>query len=189
MRPCAAKPDLDKFRPARSGLLVVDMQGFFLDSDSPAFMPEARRILPKVRKLVQAFRARNRPVAFAVYKTPKSGPMVRRWRKACRTKKDLALPFDVEGGKLFVKTCYSALRGGCAAWLKRKGVRDLVVCGIKTNLCVESTVRDAFDLGFSVFVPADACGASKDILHRGSMRNMAVGFAQIMKSDTILQAF
>lgn len=116
--------------------------------------------------------------------------MARRWHKVCRSKRDLALPFALEGEKLFVKACYSAFRGTvCGRWLKRRKVRDLVVCGVKTNLCVESTVRDAFDLGFSVFVPMDACGASKRSLHLGSLRNMAVGFAQIVKSGVLLGRF
>lgn len=42
------------------------------------------------------------------------------------------------------------------AWLQERGIRDLVVCGIQTNMCVETTARMAGNLGYDVTVPLDA---------------------------------
>jgi len=167
----------EKHTPA---LLVVDMQGFFLDPDSPAFMPSAKAILPRVRALAKAFHRAGRPIAYAVYRTPKTGPMTKRWHKVCRGQAALALPATFPAGKRFIKGCYSAFRGtSLLRWLKSRKVKKLVICGIKTHLCVESTVRDAFDLGFEVVVPAKACASGRPALHRGSLASMAAGFARI----------
>lgn len=42
------------------------------------------------------------------------------------------------------------------AWLDERGIRELVVCGIQTNMCVETTARMAGNLGYDVSVPLDA---------------------------------
>jgi nicotinamidase-related amidase len=184
-------PLSDSFSPGRSGLLVVDMQGFFLDPASPAHMPSAAGILPRVRRLAGAFRSAGRPLAFAVYSTPPGGPMARRWRKVCRGAAALALPegLALPGEKVLVKSRYSAFRGSpLAAWFKRRGVRDLAVAGIKAQLCVEASVRDAFEEGFSVFVPGDAVAAADDGLLGGSLRSMASGFARLTTAGALEEA-
>lgn len=59
---------------------------------------------------------------------------------------------------LVVKSVNSAFYGDpdLHAWLKAAGVRELVVCGIQTNMCVETTARMAGNLGYRVTVPLDA---------------------------------
>ncbi|MFH1724383.1 MAG: isochorismatase family cysteine hydrolase [Elusimicrobiota bacterium] len=178
-------------RRERSALLVVDMQRFFLDPGGPAYLPSGAAVLPAVRRLVDAFRDAGRPVAYGVYVTAPGGPMARRWRRRCPPRSRWAgLAEGLEAGRgerLFVKSGYSALRGtGLGAWLRVRGVSDLVVAGVMTNLCVEATVRDAFDAGLNVFVPLDGCAAGAEELHVGSLRTMAQGFATVMRSGVIL---
>ena len=172
------------FQARRAGLLVVDMQRFFLDPKSPAYMEAAREAFPAVRGLVRAFRQAGRPVAFAVYATARGGPMSRWWRKRCPRRSPWtrlgegleALP----GERIFVKSGYSAFRGtACARHVAARGVSDLVVAGVMTHLCVESTVRDAFDEGLRVFVPREACAAADRRLHAAALSVMAAGFAYV----------
>lgn len=56
--------------------------------------------------------------------------------------------------------------------LENRGVDQLIVAGVGTNVCVESTVRDAFTNGFDCVVVKDACSTDKDEDHEGSLRNM-----------------
>lgn len=168
----------------KAGLLIVDMQGFFLDPRSPAFLPAAPAIKPRVRRLLDAFRARKRPVAHARYASPKSGPMTRRWRKRCPRTGPRAAPapgLEPRPGELdLVKTGYSAFRGArLKDWLRRRKVRDLVICGVMTHLCVESSARDAFDEGLRVFIPADASAAPTEALHLSALRTLSHGFATL----------
>lgn len=166
------------------------MQGFFLDPRSPAHLPAAVKALPGARRLITAFRRAERPAAFTVYATPAGGPMVRWWRKPCprgSVYTKLYAGLDVLGGsRVFVKGGYSAFRGtGLSRWLKARGVSDLVVAGVMTDLCVESTVREAFEKGFRVFVAPDACASKDKALHNAALAVMARGFAYLASSGEI----
>jgi nicotinamidase-related amidase len=154
-------------------------------------MEAARKAAPAALELVRAFRGARRPVAFAVYATARGGPMRRWWRKRCPRRSRWAKPgkgFEaLRGERLFVKHGYSALKGtGCGAWLESERVTDLVVAGVMTHLCVESTVRDAFDFGFRVFVASDACASRDRSLHEAALRSIAAGFGYLVRSRNLL---
>ncbi len=173
----------------RSALLIVDMQRFFLDADSPASLPAAAAVLPAVRGLIERARRGKAATAYAIFASgPRKGnPMARWWRRPCPANSRWAkLGGDLHplrGEKIFKKPRYSAFRGTrLDAWLRSRGVSDLVVAGVMTNLCVEATVRDAFEAGYRVFVPLDACAAADVDLHLGALRSMASGFAYIVRA-------
>ncbi len=187
-----ARP-VPRLRRSKSALLVVDMQGFFLDPRSPAHLPASAKALPGTRRLIEAFRGAGRPAAFTVYATPEGGPMTRWWNKPCRKGSPHARLFrglDPEGGyPVFVKGGYSAFRGtGLLRWLKARGISDLVVAGVMTDLCVESTVREAFEKGFRVFVAPDACASKDRALHNAALAVMARGFAYLAASGELSKA-
>jgi ureidoacrylate peracid hydrolase len=82
------------------------------------------------------------------------------------------------------KTRYSAFSNPrLARALKAAGVEDLVLCGLATNLCVESTARAAFDLGLRTFVAADATVAHDEELHLGALRSLAQGFSRVALTE------
>jgi nicotinamidase-related amidase len=64
-------------------------------------------------------------------------------------------------------------------------VEDVVVCGIMTNLCCESTARDAYYRDYRVFVPADGTGSIDEELHVASLMNLAFGFASVTTAGAI----
>jgi nicotinamidase-related amidase len=65
-------------------------------------------------------------------------------------------------------------------------VEDLVVTGVMTNLCCESTARDAYYRDYRVFVPADGTGTVDEEMHLASLLNLAFGFAWVTTSDAIV---
>ena len=65
-------------------------------------------------------------------------------------------------------------------------VEQLVICGQLTDQCVESTVRDAADLGYLVTVAEDACAAHTNEQHQRGLSGMK-GFCRILSTDEILQ--
>ncbi len=180
--------------PQRAGLLVVDLQEFFLRPDSPAYLPPARAILPNARRLVEAFRRAGSPVFFIyhAHEEPSrdGGLMTLWWRKVCLAGSRWARisPVLEPGeGETFRKCRYSAWTNpSLERALRGKGLEELVVCGIVTNLCVESTVRDAFDAGFMTFVAADATAAHGEGLHLASLRSLAQGFSCVRLTREIL---
>lgn len=166
------------------GLLVVDMQRFFTDPSSPAYIHAANKIMPGVTALVESFRASRLPVAYSVYVTDPASPMGRRWNKTCagngpwaRVSQGLSV---APGEPLILKAGYSVLRSAeCLEWLRSREITDIVVAGVMTHLCVESTVRDAFESGFQVHVPADGCACAENRLHQASLEAMGIGFARV----------
>jgi isochorismate hydrolase len=65
-------------------------------------------------------------------------------------------------------------------------VDNIIVCGVMTNLCCETTARDAFMRDFRVFFISDATSTLNQELHLASLKNLAYGFAYIMDAATIV---
>ena len=67
-----------------------------------------------------------------------------------------------------------------------KGIRELVVCGVATNACVEFTVRDAIDRGFDCVVVEDACAAVTPAQHELGIRSMA-NFCRVASTESVIE--
>jgi nicotinamidase-related amidase len=74
---------------------------------------------------------------------------------------------------------------GLEAALRGEGVEEVVVAGVMTNLCCETTARDAFVRGFRVFFSADATPTVSSDLHDATLSNLAYGFAYIVDCDRL----
>ncbi|MBI4349982.1 MAG: isochorismatase family protein [Elusimicrobia bacterium] len=183
------------FDRERSALLVVDMQEFFLDAASPAYMPQALPALANAARLVDSFREAGRPVLFTshAHEDPArdGGLMTKWWKKTCLAGTPGAAVSPALAplaGEVFRKCGYSAFTNSALAErLRELGVDSLVVAGLKTNLCLESTVRGAFDLGFMCIAASDAAAARNEELHRASLLAMADGFAMVRTTAEILK--
>jgi nicotinamidase-related amidase len=179
-----------------SCLLVVDMQNFFLDSGGPAFLPGGLAVLPNVSKLIQSFRKKKLPVIYTAHghksKELDGGIMGCWWDGMilegtweAEIHPDLA-PLPEE--KIVYKHRYSAFYNtDLETVLKCSKVTDLVITGVMTNLCCESTARDAFFRDYRVFFPMDATGAVNEELHLATLKNLAYGFAFVTTTDEILR--
>ncbi len=179
----------------RSALLVVDMQVFFLDPASPTFTCGGEAILPNVGRLVQAFRQAGRPVIFTRHVHHPdhldSGIMGWWWEGMClegspesEVHPDLA---PLPGEKQVLKHRYSAFYNtDLETVLRCLKVEDLVVTGVMSNLCCESTARDAYFRDYRVFFLADGSGSVSEELHLATLLNMAFGFAYVTTTDTVL---
>lgn len=66
--------------------------------------------------------------------------------------------------------------------LRSKGIRTVIACGVLTNICVESTVREAFFRDYYTIVPSDCVATIDDELQRVSLRNIAFGFGMVVDS-------
>jgi len=72
--------------------------------------------------------------------------------------------------------------------LRRRGVRTIVLCGIATNFGVESTARDAWQLGYEVLLAEDACTSSGDGMHEFAIKNILPRVSRIRSTDEIVAA-
>ncbi|TFK42927.1 isochorismatase family protein [Crucibulum laeve] len=72
---------------------------------------------------------------------------------------------DKPGRSAFIYTDFELL-------LKVKDIRNLVICGLTTDLCVSSTMREASDRGYDCLIVSDACGATMQKLHESAVEMM-----------------
>jgi nicotinamidase-related amidase len=184
-----------RMQVAASALLVVDMQRFFLDATSPTFTCSGLAILPAVKRLIDAFRRAGRPVIFTRHVHHPgdidSGIMGWWWKGKClegspesEIHPDLT---PLPGEKVVFKHRYSAFYNtDLETVLRCLKVEDLVVSGVMTNMCCESTARDAYYRDYRVFVPADGTGTISEEMHLASLLNLAFGFAFVTTCEKIV---
>jgi ureidoacrylate peracid hydrolase len=113
-----------------------------------------------------------------------------------------SLAEDAEGFKLYStlesdakdvfvrKIKYSALIQGSSdldSQLRRRGIESLLIAGTSTNVCCESTARDAMMLDYRVIMLSDATAARTLEEHVGSLNNLALFFADVMSVEEALQ--
>lgn len=70
--------------------------------------------------------------------------------------------------------------------LRALGCEQLYLCGISTNMCVETTAREAADRGYLVTLVEDACGTTHEDLHQATMRNFQRLFGRVESTRAAL---
>lgn len=95
-------------------------------------------------------------------------------------------PGDIEIEKLM----YDSFHGtDFDAQLKARGIETLVMTGITTECCVDSTARTAFHNGYNVFVVSDACAAYEPELHVGTLNVLRKNLALLAVTDAVIEAW
>lgn len=180
----------------RPALVVLDMQRYFLDPEAPAYLPASPAILGNVRRLVEVFREAGLPVVFTRHQdaADEGGrPMERWWGRRLESGSpwaELVDGFDPGPDcRVMDKGTYSAFRDTeLDAFLADQGVRTLVLAGVQTHLCVETTAREAFVRGFETVVTVDGTAAPDLDLHLGSLRALGQGFARVVTAAAVEEA-
>jgi ureidoacrylate peracid hydrolase len=185
-----------QLRPDRSCLLVIDMQRYFVDPAGAAYLPSAQAILGNVRRLIEAFRASSRPVIYTrhVHHPERLdlgilgqwwGDMIVDGTPDSEIYPAIA-PLAIE--KVITKHRYSAFYDtDLQTVLRVLKIEDLAICGVMTNLCCESTAREAFSRDYQTFFLADATGTDNEEMHLASLLNLAYGFAYVTTTHRTIQ--
>ena len=71
--------------------------------------------------------------------------------------------------------------------LQARGIRTLVITGVATNVCVDSTLREGFFLGYHIVVAEDGVGSSNRAGHEGTLSTVRVNFGSVLPSAEILR--
>ncbi|KVI12062.1 nicotinamidase 2-like [Cynara cardunculus var. scolymus] len=175
--------------PKACVLLVIDMQNYFSAIAKP--------ILPSITATIDACRRASVPVIFTrhCHKSPADYGMLGEWWN-----NDLIMDGTPESmlmaelGRreeevVVEKNTYSAFRGTqLEERLRDMGVEEVIVTGVMTNLCCETTAREAFVRGFRVFFSTDGTATSSEDLHQATLKNMGYGFAYLVDCKTLLHA-
>jgi len=183
-----------KIQKDKTALLVIDMQRHFCDPESSFFVPGSDKLAGKLRTLVDAFSKNNRPIIFTRHIDSKEEDnlMLRWWSEQIREEDPMSEVMGIlepRKGTTVIKHQYDGfLNTVLQEILLTNGVRQVVVCGVLTNLCCETTARSAFMRGFEVFFVKDGTATFKQAMHEASLLNLSYGFAVLTTIQDVVKA-
>lgn len=183
------------FGPERSALLILDMQRYFLDASSHAYIPSAPAILPGLLKICELYRNRNRPIFLTRHvNSPEDAHALGRWwHDLIRVQDPLSeiIPELLNYDALVIpKSQYDAFyHTDLEDQLRAREVQQLVIGGVMTHLCCETTARAAFVRGFDVFFTVDGTATYTEAFHRATLLNLAHGVATPVTVSEIVSSF
>jgi ureidoacrylate peracid hydrolase len=196
----------DVLDPAKTALVVVDMQNTFCEPGAPAEVPCSRGIVDNINALTAELRARGVPVIWLLHANTHQGERsdwdlffnyvvaddVRQqtieslapgrqevWRELTTSSQDLTI----------IKNRYSALIAGSSTLervLRNLGIDTILIAGTKTNVCCEATARDAMMLDFKVVMVCDCCAALSDEEHQASLETIIQQFGDVLSRDEVI---
>lgn len=191
----------ERFAPAHTALVIIDMQNdFCVDgfAASAAGRPlgAAQAIVPAIAELRAAARQAGVLVCHVGFWTlpghlSDSGPWLAQRRRSTYASDRIAIAgtpgadfvpelSPVEGEVVVHKHRYSAFKGtDLDMVLRGRGIASVAVCGVSTNVCVESTLRDAFEHSYYVSAVGDACASWDTDLHHATLRNVEARFGVV----------
>ncbi len=183
------------FEMENTALLIIDMQEYFINASSYAFIPSARTIIEPILKLKKAFELNNKAVFFTQYGLQpiiNDNSMMHRWWKKSLSTKDamfaISPEMDADKKSVYFKTTYDVFETTKLALdLDKQGITKLVITGVATHLCCESIARSAFDLGFEVYLPIDCMATSTEEFHLNTLKAASNGFGIPITSVEILE--
>jgi ureidoacrylate peracid hydrolase len=196
----------DTIEAARTALVVVDMQNYYVAEGFPLEVPVARDIVPNINRLAKTLRAAGGTV---VWVQTSSADALKSWANHHRhmltpersSTRLAQLAEASEGFALYPKlepqpadvrvkkAKYSAFIGGSSnidAQLKSRGVESLLITGTATNVCCESTARDAMMLDYRVVMVADGNASFSDEEHAACLNNFMNFFGDVLTTDEII---
>ena len=197
----------ERIDPARTAHIVVDLQNGFMAEGAAVEVPTAREIVPNVNRICAALREVGGTNVFLRYTcdpgepqpwTVRDGDYLSAERSALHkdTFRRGAEPWqlwpllDVRPNDPIVdKTRFSAFVPGTCALddlLQARGIDTLIVTGTLTNVCCESTTRDAMQRNYRAIFVADGNAALTDAEHNATLCNMATLFADVMTTAEVL---
>lgn len=175
-----------QLHPEQAALVVVDVQRAFCDPQGLHFLPAFSAIESRIQHLVQTWRAIHRPLAFTrhAHAQPNASCVHQNFWGSLIDASSPQADFwfsPVCGEWSERKETYDAFYGtSLETFLRQNACTQILVAGVLTHLCVETTVRSAFVHGFAPFVVMDACAANLQIFHENSLLAMAAGFAGVV---------
>ncbi|MEJ8572779.1 isochorismatase family cysteine hydrolase [Microbaculum marinum] len=199
----------DTLDAARTAMVVIDMQKTFCEPGAPAEVPGSRDIVDTINRLAEGLRRAGGTVIWCTHANIGTGTGSD-WRNffdyfvaddvRSRTieslspggsGQDIWPDLKVEDGDIrLFKNRYSALVPGSSQLervLRSLDIDTLLICGTKTNVCCESTARDAMMMDFKVVMVSDGTAALSDAEHQATLENIIQQFGDVMSTDEILE--
>lgn len=194
----------EKLRPEHTALIIVDMQNDFCSPRGAMAkirdVSAANDVITPLQQFLSKARAAGvKPFFIYMCRGPEDahGPyeeMVhRRGRKFRLCEPDtwgVSIVDELtplEGDEIIRKRAYSAfIRTDLHRRLQELDIKTLIMSGVATNVCVESTARDGFMMDYYIIYASDLMAAYDKNLHENTLRNIKEHFGEVVTSDEIL---
>lgn len=170
----------------KTALIIIDVQEFYFPGGFlPLVAPEAAS--RNCERVLEKFRDSDGVIVHVGHKVKDQGAF-----------HDHVKPLN--GEKVVIKEEVNAFNGtDLTSYLREKGVERLVICGMQTHMCVEGTVRAAYDLGFECILIGDAC-ATKDVnygsvtvkavdVHNSTLGSIHKIYGTVVDTETFLKSY
>lgn len=176
-------------------LIIIDVQNDYF-SGGTMELDGMDAAAANCRSLLQRFRDRDEPLVHVQHLATREGATFFVPGTSGADIHHSVAPLD--GETLVVKHFPSAFRDtGLHQQLQQAGIDELVICGAMSHMCVDTTVRAAFDLGYRCRVVADACATralefegravAADDVQTAFMAALALPFARVESAQAFLQ--
>ena len=194
--------------PTATALVVVDMQRAFVAEGAPFEIASASALVPTINRLAGKLRAaggqvvwvqathppRESPEYFSMFFENFLAPEARdrAHKSVMKNSPDHAIynGLEVLSSDQIVEKCRpSAFIQGASdieARLRSLGIDALLICGVATNMCCETTARDAMMRGFKVTMVADANAANSELEHQAGLLTMFRYFGDVRTSADVI---
>jgi ureidoacrylate peracid hydrolase len=199
----------DEIDKNKTALLIIDMQDTFCEPGSPAEVPASRDIIDPINKFTKSLRELNVPIIWVVHANSQSNgssdwELFFNYVVSSDVKEKTIASLAPAKQKIYrelltedsdftiIKNRYSALIPGSSSLevlLKKLGVDTVLITGTKTNVCCESTARDAMMLDFKVIMVEDCCAALSEEEHRSALETIIQQFGDVMTAPEVLAKF
>ena len=180
-------------KPEKCALLVVDMLHYFAHPEGRVYLPSTRAIIPRIVMLLKHWRMLGGTVVFTRHCHMDNddlgmlGRFFSDYIRCGKKESDIISELSpIPGEKILQKNTYDAFYNtDLDEFLRSRSVEQVLVTGVLTQMCCETTARSAFVRGYEVYIPVDALTTSSEELHIGSLMNLASGFAVITDTSSI----
>jgi len=199
----------ERLEPKRTAFVVVDLQNYFMMPGYQGECAPSRATIPAVNRLAGALRERGGTVVWV--QTCSDGADVfwshhhremltpersaRRLRELSAAHAGFALHPELDArpeDPRVVKRCYSAFTPGSSSLaevLRERGIDTILVGGTVTNVCCESTARDAMMMDFRTVMVDDALSAVTPDEHFHSLCHWILFFGDVLAVDDVIRGF
>jgi nicotinamidase-related amidase len=178
----------------RRALLVIDAQNVYFTGRLPITYPDRSESLKRILSAMEAAQTSGIPVIVVQHGAPESSPLMAQGSEDWQLHPEVATR---PRALLLEKTFPGSFTGTeLEAWLRKRDIDTLAVAGYMSQNCVDSTIRQAVHLGFSVEYLQDASGtlalanhggsASAEEIHRITCVVMQSRFAAVMETEAWL---
>jgi len=201
----SGKMRLGRIDPESTALLVIDMQNDFIKEGSVLEVPKIRDQIPKIKKLIETCRELGMPIIYTrqVYRADTAvRPLVldmfslldseglREGTEGAEIHDELRpLPNDFIVKKMRFSAFYNTDLESILRNIRgRRSIDTVIICGTVTNICCESTARDAFERDYRVVFGSDMTSAWSDEFQKLSLQIIDYAFGWVMSSEEIIRA-